>query len=97
MDTVNYRRQTEMTMELLSIRNPGTGEMIKELSLTPKVEIQSLFERAAVVQKAWAMVPVKKRIAMIVDLRETLINHIDDLGELISNENGKPRFESMMN
>ncbi|MBS1963383.1 MAG: aldehyde dehydrogenase family protein [Bdellovibrionales bacterium] len=84
-------------MDLLSVRNPATGELLKELPLTPTAELRSLFERASEVQKRWAAVPLKDRVARLYSLRETLINHVDDLSELISNENGKPRFEAMVN
>ncbi len=84
-------------MDLLSVRDPSTGKILKELPKTERAELRSVFERAAEVQKSWALVPVKKRVEMLIDLRETFINHIDDLSELISNENGKPRFEAMVN
>jgi acyl-CoA reductase-like NAD-dependent aldehyde dehydrogenase len=84
-------------MELLSVRNPATGELLKELPLTPPAELRSIFERAAAVQKQWSLTPISKRVASVVNLRETFINHIDDLAELISSENGKPRFEAMVN
>lgn len=84
-------------METLSVRNPGTGEMLRELPFTDSAEISSLYQRANEVQKKWALVPVKERAAKLLDLRETLINRIDDLSELISKENGKPRFEAMTN
>ncbi len=84
-------------METLSVRNPATGEVLRELAQTDSREIRSLYERASEVQKKWALVPVKERARKLLDLRETLINRIDDLSELISNENGKPRFEAMTN
>lgn len=85
------------SMETLSVRNPATGEILRELPVTDTSEIRGLYERAAEVQKKWALVPIKKRAALILNLRETLINRIDELSELISNENGKPRFEAMTN
>jgi succinate-semialdehyde dehydrogenase/glutarate-semialdehyde dehydrogenase len=84
-------------MDLLSVRNPATGEILKELPQTPKNDLRAIFERAAEVQKQWALVPVKKRVETVVNLRETFINHVDDLSDLISSENGKPRFEAMVN
>ncbi len=84
-------------IETLSVRDPATGEVLRELSPTPKDEIRSHFERAAAVQKSWAAVSVRDRARAIINLRETLINRIDDLSELISRENGKPRFEAMTN
>lgn len=84
-------------MEILSVRNPATGEVIQDLPLTSSTEIRSIYARANQIQKAWALVPVKKRAEMLLRLRETLINRIDELSTLISKENGKPRFEAMTN
>ncbi len=84
-------------METLSVRNPTTGELIRELPFTNTQEIRSLFERANEVQKKWALVSVKERAERLYDLRETLINHVDEIAKLISTENGKPLFEAMTN
>jgi acyl-CoA reductase-like NAD-dependent aldehyde dehydrogenase len=84
-------------MELLSVRDPATGNILRELTQTPKGELASIFEKASEVQKQWALVPLEKRIEALENLKETFINHIDELSELISNENGKPRFEAMVN
>lgn len=84
-------------MELLSVRDPTTGKILSEITQTEKSDVREIYARAAVVQKRWADVPVRERVAAIINLRETLINRIDELAELISNENGKPRFEAMTN
>jgi len=84
-------------METLSVRNPATREIIQELPVTSSAEIRALYKRASEVQKKWALVPLKNRAAMLLELRETIIERVDDLSSLISNENGKPRFEAMTN
>jgi succinate-semialdehyde dehydrogenase/glutarate-semialdehyde dehydrogenase len=84
-------------MAKLQSRNPATGEVLEEIDITPPEELPAIFERARVAQKAWAALPVKKRARYLLLLRETLINHVDDLVDTISKENGKPKFEAMMN
>lgn len=84
-------------METIRVQDPSTGKILRELPYTDIGEFNSLYERAGSVQKEWALVPVSERAERLLDLRETLINRIDDLSELISKENGKPRFEAMTN
>lgn len=84
-------------MELLPVRNPATGEVLREIPMTPSVDLDSVFKRAAAAQAQWATLSVEKRAAALLNLRERLIERVDELSELISNENGKPRFEAMTN
>src|SRR5438045_193655 len=84
-------------MAKLQSKNPATGELLEELDITPPEELPAVFARAAIAQKAWAALPVKKRARYLLQLREVLINHVDDLVETISKENGKPKFEALMN
>jgi succinate-semialdehyde dehydrogenase/glutarate-semialdehyde dehydrogenase len=84
-------------MELLPVRNPATGELLREIPITPTVDLDAVFRRAAAAQRIWAAVPLAKRARALLDLRETMIERIDELSELISSENGKPRFEAMVN
>lgn len=70
---------------------------MREIPVNQKEELAGLFANAITVQKRWAEVPIRKRAAMLLDLRETLVDRIDSISELISEENGKPRFEAMVN
>jgi len=84
-------------MSTLVSKNPATGKPIQEIATTPVNELPHLFARAKVAQQKWATVSVKNRSAILLQIRETLLNHVDDLTDLISQENGKPRFEAMFN
>ena len=78
-------------------RNPATGETIQEWHGTPIEQLPEIFERARAAQQHWATVPVNKRALFLLQLREAIINQVDDLVDLISKENGKPQFEAMAN
>jgi acyl-CoA reductase-like NAD-dependent aldehyde dehydrogenase len=82
---------------MLISRNPATGETIKELEMTPLESLPAIFARAREAQVAWGALAPKKRAFYLLLLRETLINRVDEIAELISKENGKPRFEAMAN
>jgi acyl-CoA reductase-like NAD-dependent aldehyde dehydrogenase len=84
-------------MAQLISRNPATGETLKELEMTPLAELPAIFERGRIAQIKWAALTPKKRAFFLIQLRETLLNRVDELADLISRENGKPRFEAMAN
>jgi succinate-semialdehyde dehydrogenase/glutarate-semialdehyde dehydrogenase len=84
-------------MATLISKNPATGETIQEIPVTPPEELPAIFERARGAQAQWAVMPVKKRARYLLLLREALINHVDELTDVLSRENGKPRFEAMAN
>ena len=84
-------------MATLTSRNPATGETLKELQSTPLDELPMIFERARSAQAKWTLLTPKKRARFLIHLRETLINHADELADLISRENGKPRIEALAN
>lgn len=84
-------------MAKLASRNPATGELIRELELTSVEDLPSIFARARQAQIYWATLPLKERAQYLLQLREVLLNQVDDVVELISLENGKPKFEAMVN
>lgn len=84
-------------MAQLISRNPATGETLRELEMTPISDLPRIFEQARAAQVKWAALSPKKRARYLIYLREALLNHVDELADLISRENGKPRFEAMAN
>ncbi len=82
-------------MSLLISRNPATGETLAQIEMTSHEELPKIFERARFAQKLWAAQPLKARSQVLLQLREVLIQHIDEITETIVNENGKPHFEAM--
>jgi succinate-semialdehyde dehydrogenase/glutarate-semialdehyde dehydrogenase len=84
-------------MGTLASINPATGQTIRELTTTDLAELPAIFARAREAQQRWAALPVKQRARTLLYIREAILNRVDDLVDLISQENGKPRFEAMSN
>jgi len=84
-------------MEKLISKNPTTGETIRELDMTPLGDLPGIFEKARQAQTYWAAFPITTRVKHLYQLRETLLNHVDEIVDLISLENGKPKYEAMVN
>ncbi len=80
----------------IEVKNPATGQTIQKISTTSVEKLPAIFQKAREVQKDWAQIPLKKRCKKLTDLRECIVTHCDDLIDLISNENGKPKIEAMV-
>lgn len=84
-------------MAKLVSRNPADGSLLKELDQTPPENLPGIFEKSRTAQVSWATLSHRKRATFLLQLRETLLNHVEEITEVISMENGKPRFEAMVN
>jgi succinate-semialdehyde dehydrogenase/glutarate-semialdehyde dehydrogenase len=67
-----------------------------ELPVTPDDEVRRVVARARKAQQAWAVLPVAERCARVLRLRDALVEHAEDLVEIVSRECGKPRHEALM-
>lgn len=84
-------------METLTSRNPATGEIIQTIEQTPLESLQEILGRARQAQKQWALVPPKERMNYFLNVREYVLNNLDQIADLICLENGKPKFEAIVN
>lgn len=84
-------------MEKLVIKNPATGELIREIEKTPVANLPEIFASARKAQTTWALLSTKTRARHLLNLREVILDRVDELAEFISKENGKPPFEAMTN
>ncbi|MCC7440118.1 MAG: aldehyde dehydrogenase family protein [Bdellovibrionales bacterium] len=79
----------------LQVRDPATGELLRELEITPIDLLPVMYVRAREAQSHWSRLSLHARARKLLDLRETVLNHADELIDLISRENGKPRMEAL--
>ncbi len=80
-------------MTVIRSINPANGQLLREIPFSSVEELTAAFASARTAQKSWALLPLKKRAELLIQLRETILNHADDIVKLISSENGKPVFE----
>lgn len=83
-----------MTQTIVS-RNPATGETLQTFNATAISELPALFDRARAAQEKWAARRLKERCAFLLDLRETLLNHRQEIIQILTLENGKPAIEAL--
>lgn len=86
-----------LRMKKLVSKNPASGAILAELEMTSVSDLPQLFAKTREAQKTWAGLTPERRAFLLLQLREVVIRRSDELIELISNENGKPRFEALAN
>lgn len=76
--------------------DPATGEMVGALSYTPTELIPEIFAKARKAQAIWAEKSFKERASHLRLMREYIIEHADELAEVVSRSNGKTRMDAMV-
>jgi len=85
--------QTQSTSILESF-NPATGELVGSVPTIVPEEVQGVVDDVARIQPAWAELPPKTRAAYMRRAADALLDDIDEIAELLTKEQGKPRAES---
>src|ERR1700693_3089249 len=80
--------------EWIDVTNPATGEIIAQTPLGSAAEAAAAVEAAAAAFPAWRRTPAEDRIQPLFKLKQLLEDHIDELGRIITLENGKTLAES---
>src|SRR6195256_5296833 len=75
--------------EWRDVVNPATGETIGQTPLTTAAEAGAAIESAASAFPAWRRTPPEDRIQPLFKLKQLLEDHVDELGRIITQENGK--------
>jgi malonate-semialdehyde dehydrogenase (acetylating)/methylmalonate-semialdehyde dehydrogenase len=73
----------------MDVVNPATGEVICQTPLSDTAEVNAAVEAAAAAFPEWRRTPPEDRIQPLFKLKMLLEEHIDELGRIITQENGK--------
>src|SRR6478672_9941721 len=74
--------------------NPATGELIGSVPTIVPEEVQEVVDDVARIQPAWAELPAKTRASYMKRAAEALLDDIDEIAKLLSEEQGKPLTEA---
>ena len=77
----------------LAVTDPATGATITEVPDSGALEARAALDAAHAAFPAWRKVPAKQRAAINKRWNDLVLAHQDDLGKLISREQGKPLAE----
>lgn len=76
-------------------RNPATGEILGYIRRHTWDDLKSAIDRARKAQPLWQALPVKERIRRLKPVRGYVMNHADEIAEIIAANNGKTRVDAL--
>jgi malonate-semialdehyde dehydrogenase (acetylating)/methylmalonate-semialdehyde dehydrogenase len=91
---VNGKWIESRSSEWLEVPNPATGEVLAQVPLSESLEVAEAVEAAAAAFPEWRRTPPEDRIQPLFKLKMLLEEHIDGLGRIITEENGKTFAEA---
>src|SRR3954470_2874475 len=74
--------------------NPATGELVGTVETITPSKVQGIVDDVAEVQPFWAALSLEDRARYMRRAVDVLLAEIDEIAELLTNEQGKPRVES---
>lgn len=80
--------------ETVEVRNPATGEVITAIASLGAIETRRAIEAAEAAMPAWAAKPAKERANILRNWYNLIMANIDDLGQILTLEQGKPLAEA---
>ena len=78
----------------MKIINPANEEIIRDVDIDTKTSIDEKLNKLRSGQKKWAEVPVIDRLQHIVKFGDLVVEHIDELANILTSETGKPLQQS---
>src|SRR6185312_7965983 len=74
--------------------NPATGQLVGSVATITPDQVQAVVDDVARIQPAWAELSLEDRGRYLRRAADALLADIDEIAELLTNEQGKPRVES---
>ena len=76
--------------------DPATGESLGEVAVDSPEQVKAIVARARVAHKSWATTSFAERRRVLARLRDYLLDHTDELVELIARDAGKTRENALL-
>ncbi len=80
---------------ILNSYNPSTQELVGTVPITPADEVDAVIATARVASPAWAALSAQERADMLKPAGEALMARSEELGKILSLEQGKPLAEGI--
>src|SRR6266446_9766652 len=91
---INGQWMDSHASEWRDVINPATGETLAQVPLADAAEVNAAVEAASAAFPEWRRTPPEDRIQPLFKLKMLLEEHLDELGRLITIENGKTLSEA---
>ena len=80
--------------EYRDVVNPATGEKLARAPMATKEDVDAAVAAAAAAYPAWRRTPPEDRIQYLFKLKQLLEDHVEELAQICTQENGKTVGES---
>jgi acyl-CoA reductase-like NAD-dependent aldehyde dehydrogenase len=80
----------------IPVENPATGEVIRNVPVTPPGEVAALVARAREAQPAWEALGYEGRGRILRRAQKWLLDHADEVADTIVSETGKAREDALL-
>lgn len=77
-----------------AVPNPATGEIMVEVPISTLGDFEKAVEAADNAFEGWSNTPVPRRARLMFKYQQLLVDHWDELAEIITKENGKSLAEA---
>ena len=74
---------------VVPVDNPATGEVVAQVASATPAEVETAIASAAAAFEVWSQYSLAKRTAVMFRFRELLVEHTDELAEIVTREHGK--------
>ncbi|PIC64648.1 methylmalonate-semialdehyde dehydrogenase (CoA acylating) [Sporosarcina sp. P13] len=91
---INGQWVKSLTDKYEEVPNPATGEIIAEVPISTAEDLQVAVDAAKKAYASWKKVAVPQRARILFNYQNLLIDHWDELAQLITIENGKNYTEA---
>lgn len=81
--------------ETLPVNNPASGERVTQVPDSNEKDAKAAVEAAVDAFEAWRSTPAKQRAVILKRWNDLIMANADDLGKIISTEQGKPLAEAV--
>lgn len=76
-------------VEVLEDHDPASGELLARVPLSGESEVEAAVQAARRAAPEWRATAVQRRARVVLSLRETLIEHREELARLVASDMGK--------
>ncbi|HEX6585894.1 MAG TPA: aldehyde dehydrogenase family protein [Solirubrobacterales bacterium] len=87
-------KPAKRVVKALESFNPATGELVGTVETLTPAKVQGVVDNVAEVQPFWAALSLEDRARYMRRASDALLEDVDEIAELLTNEQGKPRVES---
>ncbi|NEQ20216.1 MAG: CoA-acylating methylmalonate-semialdehyde dehydrogenase [Microcoleus sp. SIO2G3] len=94
LNYINGEWCTSKATEFLDVLNPATTEVLTQVPLSPKEDVEAATVAAETAFTSWRRIPPTERVQYLFKLKFLLEEHIDELSRTITLECGKTLAES---